>query len=145
MAAGLQPDRAVIVEPDPDGVSALGEIEGFDRMTGCGPQAVESRPDMRLPHLSSTRSASSEANLSLYSTLGFILFVVLSVVPLRTVNRWLGQFIDKLVAASDPLNNDRKWRRRVDLWLPDKIFRQPGACSPGRVASTSAALPAAAT
>ena len=82
---------------------------------------------IRLPQLSSTRSASSEANLSLYSTLGFILFVVLSVVPLRTVNRWLGQFIDKLVAASDPLNNDRKWRRRVDLWLPDKIFRQPGA------------------
>ena len=37
MAAGLQPDRAVIVEPEPDGVSALGEIEGFDRMTGCGP------------------------------------------------------------------------------------------------------------
>ena len=37
MAAVLQPDRAVIVEPEPDGVSALGELEGFDRMTGCGP------------------------------------------------------------------------------------------------------------
>ena len=36
MAAGLPPDRAVIVEPEPYGVSALGEIEGFDRMTGCG-------------------------------------------------------------------------------------------------------------
>ena len=35
MAAGLQPDRAAIVEPEPDGVSALGELEGFDRMTGC--------------------------------------------------------------------------------------------------------------
>ena len=43
MAAGLQPDRAVIVEPEPDGVSALGEIEGFDRMTGCGPTAEVSR------------------------------------------------------------------------------------------------------
>ena len=40
MAAGLPPDRAVIVEPEPDGVSALGEIEGFDRMTGCGPIAA---------------------------------------------------------------------------------------------------------
>jgi len=40
MAAGLQPDRAAIVEPEPDGVSALGELEGFDRMTGCGPNGV---------------------------------------------------------------------------------------------------------
>ena len=40
MAAGLQPDRAVIVEPEPDGVSALGEIEGFGRMTGCGRQRL---------------------------------------------------------------------------------------------------------
>ena len=40
MAAVLQPDRAVIVEPEPDGVSALGEIEGLDRMTGCGRQRL---------------------------------------------------------------------------------------------------------
>ena len=40
MAAGLQPDRAVIVEPEPDGVFALGELEGFDRMTGCGPTVL---------------------------------------------------------------------------------------------------------
>ena len=40
MAAGLQPDRAVIVEPVPDGVSALGEIVGFGRMTGCGRQRL---------------------------------------------------------------------------------------------------------
>jgi hypothetical protein len=41
MAAGLSPDRAVIVEPD--GVSALGEIEGFDRMTGCGRTETDDR------------------------------------------------------------------------------------------------------
>jgi len=49
MAAGLQPDRAVIVEPEPDGVSALGEIEGFDRMTGCGPDPGASRFPLRHP------------------------------------------------------------------------------------------------
>ena len=48
MAAGLQPDRAVIVEPEPDGVSALGEIEGFDRMTDVARYPpVQDRPTSR--------------------------------------------------------------------------------------------------
>ena len=41
----------------------------------------------------------------------------------------VGKFINELVTPTDSLNDDGKWSRRLDLWLPDKIFRKPGSLS----------------
>jgi hypothetical protein len=49
--------------------------------------------------------------------------------PAPAINRCLGQSIDEFVSAAHPLNDDRKRSRRFDLWLPDKVFRKPGAGS----------------